>query len=555
MSDTSPKRVAYSYLRYSSPTQGDGDSVRRQTTKAREWCERTGTVLDGATYCDTGVSAFKGENRESGVLAAFLRDVEAERIPRGSVLLIENMDRLSREPPVRAVHLLSGILLAGISVVTLVPEEQELNEKSDLFSLFRGQMSQARGHDESKTKSERVTEAWDQRKLQARKGNGILTRRLPGWLEERDGKVVGIPDRVQVVRKIFDLASKGRGLSLIVRALEEDQVTPWGGAVMWRRSYISKILNARTVLGECQFYKGDEPDGEPIAGYFPKVIDEPLFSRVQGALAARKKSPGRVGKKVANLFTGLLWDAHSRGKMLISWRDWGRGQKRHRFRVLIPAKVLERGVPGSHGFRNDIFEEAVLTRLKEIDPKDVTGEEPQSESAALAEELAGLDARMKAIEAELAGDGTDVPALVRVLRAIDSKRQDALKRLTAARRADENPLSGVWSEARTLLDAAQDEPGRLRLRSLLQAAVSEVWVLVVRTAKRVYCVAQIHFRSGIHRDVLINYRPATRVRAMSWSAVSGAWPTEAGEIDLRKSEDVRAIEKMLEALDVTQLGG
>jgi len=116
-------RIAYSYSRYSSPQQADGDSIRRQTALARAWCQRNGAALDtNATYEDRGTSAFRGKHRESGLLRRFLDDVESGHIPRDSVLLIENMDRLSREKPVVGVNVLTGILIAGVRVVQLAPD-------------------------------------------------------------------------------------------------------------------------------------------------------------------------------------------------------------------------------------------------------------------------------------------------------------------------------------------------------------------------------------------------------------------------------------------------
>lgn len=537
----SPRRVAYSYLRYSDPKQGDGDSIRRQTARAQEWCQRNGADLDASTYCDPGVSAYRGKHRETGFLAAFLRDVDSGRIKKGSVLVIENMDRLSRESPARGVNLLTGLLLAGVSVVTLAPDELELNERSDLFSLFRGQMSQARGHDESRTKSDRVTAAWDQRKKRAREGAGIVTRKLPAWVRESGGKLLGIPERVRAVKRLFAWALAGRGMALMVRQLEADKVKPWGRAAVWGRAYVHKILTGRAVLGEYQPMRAGEPDGAPIAGYFPVVIDLATWERVQIALAARTKAPGRVGVKVANLFTGLLWDARTRGKMYIAWQSRGREPNRQRYRVLIPASATERQT-GGPTFPNEVFEQAMLSFLREIDPADVTGEAPESEAAELRAELAGIDARLASIEAELSTG--DVPALSRAARAIESQRRTVADRLIAAQHAESRPLSGVWGEARTLLVAARTEDARLRLRALLQDAIESVWVLVVRAGGHVYCAAQVDFRSGVRRDALITYAPGTRGRKASWSARSAALPPGT---DLRTTKGAAAVESLIVA--------
>src|SRR5262252_2447747 len=201
---TTPVTVAFSYLRFSDPVQSDGDSVRRQTDLRSRWLDRHPDVRLDTTVklADEGVSAYRGRHRTNPrhALAQFLDLVNRGRIPTGSILLIENMDRLSREKPVVASHLLTGILLAGIRIIQLAPDEIELTEDSDLFTLFRGQHSQSVGHQESTKKEFRNGEAWAAKKEAARSGKPqprlphgtlegtmLLTRMLPAWCEARGG--------------------------------------------------------------------------------------------------------------------------------------------------------------------------------------------------------------------------------------------------------------------------------------------------------------------------------------------------------------------------------
>src|SRR5262245_55762354 len=129
---TSP--IAFSYIRFSTPEQLKGDSLRRQTALAQEWCQRNNARLDeSTTFRDLGHSAFTGkhtENPDRHALAKFLQWVEDGRVPAGSFLVIENLDRLSREEIVLATHLLTGILKAGVNVVQLSPAELVLTRKS-----------------------------------------------------------------------------------------------------------------------------------------------------------------------------------------------------------------------------------------------------------------------------------------------------------------------------------------------------------------------------------------------------------------------------------------
>src|SRR5690349_15598624 len=95
--------LAYSYIRFSNKEQARGDSLRRQTDPggAATWCERNGVRLETSlTLQDKGVSGFRGKHRENPdkhALALFLELVKRGRIPRGSYLIVENLDRLTRE--------------------------------------------------------------------------------------------------------------------------------------------------------------------------------------------------------------------------------------------------------------------------------------------------------------------------------------------------------------------------------------------------------------------------------------------------------------------------
>ena len=88
--------VAYSYVRFSTPAQAEGDSLRRQTEAAQKWCEKNGARLDTTiTLRDRGKSAYLGEHRKNPdrhALAGFLKLVEAGKVSRGSALIVESLD-------------------------------------------------------------------------------------------------------------------------------------------------------------------------------------------------------------------------------------------------------------------------------------------------------------------------------------------------------------------------------------------------------------------------------------------------------------------------------
>src|SRR5262245_20911458 len=90
--------VAFSYVRFSTPEQAKGDSLRRQTEKAEQYCQRRGWTLDTSlTLHDLGVSAFHGKNALVGNLGEFLKAVQRGTVLPGSVLIVESFDRISRQ--------------------------------------------------------------------------------------------------------------------------------------------------------------------------------------------------------------------------------------------------------------------------------------------------------------------------------------------------------------------------------------------------------------------------------------------------------------------------
>ena len=115
---------AYSYVRFSTPSQAAGASLQRQSERAAKYAVDHGLTLDTELNMnDLGVSAFRGTNARTGALGEFLEAVQKGYVERGSYLLIENMDRLSRADIITAQGLFSLLISSGITVVTLTNGE------------------------------------------------------------------------------------------------------------------------------------------------------------------------------------------------------------------------------------------------------------------------------------------------------------------------------------------------------------------------------------------------------------------------------------------------
>jgi len=153
---------AYSYVRFSTPEQCKGDSLRRQTELSERYAVEHGLVLDSSLRLqDLGVSAYSGEHRsDKSSLGQFLKLVEGGKIEKGSVLLVENFDRLSRQEITKALQQFLDIINKGIKIVTLIDNREYTEEtvNANVGELIVSLTIMARAHEESAIKSRRLTE-------------------------------------------------------------------------------------------------------------------------------------------------------------------------------------------------------------------------------------------------------------------------------------------------------------------------------------------------------------------------------------------------------------
>jgi DNA invertase Pin-like site-specific DNA recombinase len=489
-----------------------GDSVRRQTAGAQAWCERNNVVLDNSrTYHDLGKSAFLGEHRSNPdrhALAAFLQMVDEGKIPRGTYLIIESLDRLTRE------HVTAGLMLClrlieekGIRIVQLSPIEKVYEGRPDPMDLMMMIMELQRGHGESKRKSDLLGPVWRKKKAAACQGI-IVTRNLPAWVQIKNGKLVLIPARAKVVRQIFHLAANGYGLPRTVGKLTADGVPAFGSSGGWERAYIGKILRDRRALGEYQPYKGKkrQRDGEVVKDYFPAVVSEKEFQAARLGARERGQLHGRLGKDYINVFAGLLKNVREGDSYYMVLRiDSGK-----RYHVLANRNA-DHGLSPCCSFPYLIFEHAILSMLAEVDPKEVGVQVPLDEVTLLSRELANVEVRIRQYDAELAAGGY-IPTLAKHLRAEEERKAELAKQLEEAKIKVARPVTEAWKDARSLIgmlaNAADPDDVRLRLRSALRRSIKTMHLMVRSRKKERLATVKVTFHeSGVERVYEILYRP------------------------------------------------
>lgn len=312
------KPKAYSYLRFSTPEQAQGDSRRRQADLAARFAQEHGLELDDNSYADLGISAYKGKNAAVGALRQFLEAVEDGVVPQGSFLLVENLDRLTRDHIVPAQALFLQIISAGITIVTLSDQRSYSVESvnANPTDLIISLLSMIRAHEESATKGRRVRAAWDAKRRKA--AEAPLTARCPSWLKLDRTKTppqwVKLEDRVRVVQRIFKMAAKGVGQHSIANTLNKEGVPTFGRSKYWHRSFIKKLLANEAVVGTMTPHTQSHDvtgrrvrtAGKPVANYFPRIIDDELFEDVRAMGLDGRRQPSTKGRsRPAHMLAGL----------------------------------------------------------------------------------------------------------------------------------------------------------------------------------------------------------------------------------------------------------
>jgi len=545
---------AISYLRFSSLKQSAGRSENRQTETAEAYCTRKGWTLDATVYADRGVSGLRGLNASTGRLGAFLTAITEGKVKPGDVLIVESLDRLSRQEIDEAFDLFRGILKTGVEIVTLDPERHyDKSALKSITGIIEPLIIMARANEESETKSGRIKDTWVKRRAAAHEKNAPTTSNAPTWLTtvKVDGKVkhfVPNVQRVAVVKRIFGMAIEGQGCSAIARTLNKEGVEAFGGggkrkAALWTKSRIGRLLRMRSVLGEYQPQQRTEaggrlPVGSPILNHYPEVIDPETFWRAQGIIDGRKQLAirGREGKDTANLFTGLTWCARTGSRMLF---------KNTAGKYLVSADAIG-GKVKAVGFKYPIFEESVLLFLKNnLSLQSNSTNTAANRREATEAELASCEKRMTRTQATMASADDALYASLAEVLATQTKQKTALTEALNKVKAEEacdpqDDLRATQSfivsyfeavNAQDALGALMDETKlaskvkptaevkaleekiraehwgdlRAQIKSKLRALLSEIWVKVTADGWRTKtALVEMHFRNDGVKAVRIH---------------------------------------------------
>lgn len=346
---------AWIYARFSSMEQAKGHSLERQLKSARAHIERMGWQHSyEREIIDEGRSAFHGDNRIAGsALFAFEQNVRNGQFATGAVLVVESLDRLTRQGHEETVELLRLLTTHGVSVSTTQDGQfYEAGKRFDLAAIItiivKGELSR----EEIEKRQKRILAVWD-KKIEAIQGGErkAVTAMVPAWIDVDPHTRAMMLNRYRsgLLNQIYDWYIEGRGVSWIEKELNGRSEPTWTmknnhEANGWNSSSLHKMLKWRAVLGEFEpkaRLRGQQvgtSKGIVIADYYPQAISAEKFNQAQAVRAGRQRTGGKTKHTHNNLFLGMVQCGLCGGPAYHQINSWVGQKKLHQKRNGEPAR-------------------------------------------------------------------------------------------------------------------------------------------------------------------------------------------------------------------------
>ncbi|MGU1433198.1 recombinase family protein [Pseudomonas aeruginosa] len=514
---------AYPYIRFSSDKQKDGLSVQRQTEAIEAYLAANPHLEVDTTLNleDLGKSGYVGRHiQKGGALFIFLEKIKKGEIEKGSVLIIEHFNRLSRLKLHRAMDLFNEILRHGIDIAVLDEKQVFTADSITSIDYIKAVLKFDLAHEESKDKSKKGKDNWYFKKEALRKAENPaaerlkFTRTLPLWLEHKGSEIVINDEKAETIRLIFKLCIENNGYMRIATHLNQNKIKRLDNSSgPWTLDIVKRLLHNRALIGEYQPRKTVEIEGrarpiyipneeDPIKNVFPLVIDEDTFNAARNGLTTRKNSGGGRRADMPNLFLKLLRCDECGGS--IKYQKHVNGYKQYNYLKCFNSLYGHCVSLGARTWRYEQFEEAFFKfsgqlNLDEIFKKDDRAVEVQKQitkktaeqnkkKEKLAEVLQQIESQefSKALYSLVAKIEKDIDALEIEIKAL-------YQQLSAVnRQAIKNRLED-FKEIKKLLLNAQNIETREKINNHLRGLIESIRIDYKNR------IGSIVFKSGLVR--------------------------------------------------------
>ncbi len=377
---TKPK--IYSYVRFSTDIQIKGDSLIRQRESIEKYSKSKGYEVDETLrFEDKGLSGYTGKNlQEGGKLYAFLEEIKKGTVPKGSILLIEALDRLSRTEPTTFLSIFIQILDEGITIVTTKDggEYTKENFNNDIAKLLTSIIYMVQANNESKQKSWRLKEAWKRKRENI--GKEFYSKKCPSWLMPipKENRFEIIPAKVETVKRMFKMVLDGDHCEGIARKFSKEGVPAVGGRKLWSSSYVSQTIRNISVTGKLFLHEMKDGKrikvGDAIQDYYPRIVSDEDFLKVNAILDARQKN-GKNGRITdQNIFRGMLFCGYC-GSPAYRNKKGGDKYRKNGSSFYVCSRAKEGNGCLYYSWNAKEFEQDFLSHAKELQANMVSGDD------------------------------------------------------------------------------------------------------------------------------------------------------------------------------------
>lgn len=291
---------AWLYARFSSSQQADGDSINRQVKAAQQWCHANGVELQETSFRDLGVSGWKSIKRP--MFEQLIKAMSEGKIPRGSYVLFESTDRLSRRGWRHTQELIRTITCVYDCKLVILDKGQVYTKENvnDVVQNILLMVAADMAEKESQRKSDLVSAAYKSK----RQGGDVS--RWPFWIDKTDSGFV-LNENAETLRLIIALRLKGVGALGVASELNRRGIKSSRGG-NWGHTSIRVVLSNSALYGTKDFYsmktiKQYDDNGDEIRvtenqlvssmpDVFPPLCDFTTWQQIQ----INGERPGRKGK-------------------------------------------------------------------------------------------------------------------------------------------------------------------------------------------------------------------------------------------------------------------
>lgn len=280
------KVPVWSYARVSTLSQIDGFGIQRQVNTINQFIQylvldhRLPYTLDVDNITQMvaeGKSAFKGKNWNPKTKLGQYRKMVMDGVIPDSVLIVENIDRLTRLDPFQAVEIISGMINRGTTILEIETGMTYSRYIPESITVLTMQINRANG--ESKRKSIMMQKSHLNR-------FGKVSKVRPRWFDvvEIDGvKQYRINDTAKAIQRMFIDYANGIGPAQIVRTYGTSD-----NGKQWTLVTVLRALSDKRVADDARY---------------PPIVDKSLYEKIQSMKNPLRGSTHQ--KNMFNIFSGM----------------------------------------------------------------------------------------------------------------------------------------------------------------------------------------------------------------------------------------------------------